>query len=281
VGFLRVVEVFPPLFPVGSADNAPLELEQKLDRFVEDVRGVRDFGDLFLVANVKDPDLLKVSTIEAAFVLQDRIRVRAAPVLVVRDMNRLQFLSSVVTALSFELDSLMVAWGDRYPSSARATNVRDFASLGSALHEVSSVRRKARSPMRLLAPIDLTRLGTSQGVALAKERLRAGATYLLAQPPTTDADEVFDKHSRALEKAGLKGSVLLNVFPFRDQKDVGYSEKYFGWKLPPSLHGVASKGEVALLDLEKEVVRRMREEGFPGIYLTTRGNPSVAERLLA
>ena len=257
-----------------------MELDEKLDRFVEDVRGIRAFGDLFLVANVKNPDLLKVSTIEAAFVLQDRIRVRAAPVLVVRDMNRLQFLSSVVTALSFELDSLMVAWGDRYPPSARATNVRDFASLGSALHEVSSVRRKARSAIRLLAPIDLTRLANAKGVAQAKERLRAGATFLLAQPPTTDADEVFEKHSRALERAGLKDHVLLNVFPFRDQKDVDDSEKYFGWKLPPSLRAAASKGESALVDVEREVLSRMREEGFPGVYLTTRGNPSVAARLL-
>jgi hypothetical protein len=281
VGFLRVTEVFPPLFPRGNHVQAPLDLERELERFVEDVRDIREFGDLFLVANVKNPELLKVSTVEAAFLLQDRIRIKAAPVLVVRDMNRLQFLSTVVTALSFELDSLMIAWGDAYPASAKATNVRDFSSLGRAMHEANSIRRQARSSIRLLAPIDLTRLRSPRGVAQAKERLRAGAEFLLAQPPTTDAGAAFDLHSRTIEKAGLKERVLLNVFPFKDTIDVQDCERRFGWSLPRSLRETASRGESFLVESERDVIERLEQEGFPGVYLSTRGTPSVAARLLA
>jgi 5,10-methylenetetrahydrofolate reductase len=281
VGFFRVVEVFPPMFPFREDDREPLALDEKVERFVEDVRGARDFGDLFLVANVKDPELLKLSSVEAAFILQDRTRVRAAPALVVRDMNRLQFLSTVVTAISFELDSLLVVWGDSYPASAKATNVRDFSSLGRALHEVNSIRRKARSPMRLLAPVDLNRLDSPKGKAQAEERLRAGAQYLLAQPPTTDAEEAFDTHSALLKKSGMSDRILLNIFPFRDERDVTECERNFGWRLPKGLHQAAAAGGDSLVSSEREVVRRLREEGFPGVYLSTRGAPSIATKLLA
>ncbi len=269
------------MFPLQEGSSAPLDLEEKVGRFVEDVRGVREFGDLFLVANVKNPELLKISTVEAAFMLQDRLRVRAAPVVVVRDMNRLQFLSTVVTALSFELDSLMVAWGDAYPPSAKATNVRDFSSLGRALHEVSAIRRQTRSRIRLLAPIDVNALRRRSGIALAKERLRAGAEYLLAQPPTTDQEETFDRHAKVLEDSGMKDRVLLNVFPFRDLGDVVECEKNFGWKLPVALHKAAAEGRAALLETEKEVAGRLRTEGFPGVYLSTRGSAAIAASLLA
>jgi 5,10-methylenetetrahydrofolate reductase len=266
---------------MSDESQATLELENGLARFVEDVRGVRELGDLFLVANVKNPDLLKVSTVEAAFMLQDKVGVRGAPVIVVRDMNRLQFLSTVVTVMSFELDSLMIAWGDRYPAYANSTNVRDFSSLGRAVYEASSIRRQAKSSIKLLAPVDLTRLGSPKGIALAKERIRAGAEFLLAQPPTTDAEEGFELHSRLIEKAGLKEKILLNVFPFRDAKDVAECEKKFGWDLPRSLHERASKGESALVESERRVVERLEREGFPGVYLSTRGSPAIAAQLLS
>ncbi len=281
MSFLRVVEVFPPHFPLRRGADEPLGLDAELDRFVEDVRGIRDYGDLFLVASVKNPDLLKISTVEAALLLKERLGVKAAPVLVARDMNRLQFLSTIVTAISLDLDSLMVVWGDAYPASAKATNVRDFSSLANVLHEASAIRRQARSSANLLAPVDLNRLGSRRGVAQARERLRAGAVYLVAQPPTTDAEETFEKHTSLLEASGLKGRVMLNVFPFRDEKDARECEKYFGWKLPRRLFETASRGERALVDSERSVVRRLRAEGFPGVYLTTRGTPSVAQLLLS
>lgn len=281
MAFLRVVEVFPPLFPFYEGAHEPFGLEDKIEGFVEGVRRIRDRGDLFLVANNKRPELLKLSTVEAAYILQDRLKVKAAPVIVARDMNRLQFLSTVVTVLAFGLDSAMIAWGDAYPASARVTNVRDFPSLGDALREVASIRRQASSAIRLLAPVDLNRLSNPRGVAQAKERLRAGADLLLAQPPTTDAESTFDGHSSTLEKSGLKDRVLLNVFPFRSRKDVEECEKFFGWRLPRSLHPRAENGKSSLAEVERAIVRRLRADGFPGVYLSTRGDPSAAETILS
>ncbi len=281
MAFLRVVEVFPPLFQFHEGGDEPLGLEDKTKSFVEGVRRIRDFGDLFLVANIKKPELLKLSTVEAAYLLQDRLGVKAAPVIVARDMNRLQFLSTAVTAISFELDSAMIAWGDRYPVSAKVTNVRDFPSLSAALREVDSIRRQARSTIRLLAPVDVGRLSNPRGVASAKERLTAGADFLLAQPPTTDAESTLDHHSSLLERAGLKDRVLLSVFPFRNRRDVEECEREFGWKLPRRLHANVARGESTLLELERATIRRLRSEGFPGVYLATRGDPSVVESLLS
>ena len=280
MAFLRVVEVFPPLFPASKSRDAHFDVEGKVELFVEGVRSIRGLGDVFLVANVKNPKLLKLSTLEASLILQERLGVETAPVIVARDFNRPQFLSTVLSGISFGLRSMMIAWGDRYPASVRATNVRDFSTLGEAIRQASQVARRARAPTRFFAPVDVGRLAHPEGVALAKQRLRAGAEYLLAQPPTTDAEGTFDRHSSALAAAGLKDKVLLNVFPFRSEKDARECEKYFGWKLPESAHRAAAKGESSLVEMERRVVQRLREEKFPGVYLTTRGLPSIAEKLL-
>jgi 5,10-methylenetetrahydrofolate reductase len=281
MAFLRVVEVIPPSFPVSAANEARINTEERLELFVEEARSIRDLADIIMVANVKDPRLLKLSTLEAAVVLKDRLGVDAAPVIVVRDSNRLGFLSSVLTGISLELRTLMIAWGDSYPASARATNVRDFPSLADAIAQASLIRRKARSSVQFLAPVDVERLAQPSEVVLAKKRLKAGASYLLAQPPTVDAEDTFERHAANLRESGLKNRVLLSVFPFRDAKDVRESEGYFGWKLPKSLHRAAAEGEPSILKMQREVVRRIREEAFPGIYLSTRGRPGIARKLLS
>jgi hypothetical protein len=132
-----------------------------------------------------------------------------------------------------------------------------------------------------LAPVDVSLLGSSRGVQLAKSRIRAGAELLLAQPPTTDSGETLDRHLALLGASGLRNRVLLNVFPFRDKKDVLYCEKYFGWRLPRALHKMAGSGQAALLEEARRAARRIRREGLPGVYVSTRGHTDVAKKILA
>ena len=281
MGFTRVVEVLPPLFPHSSTPVDRIALDAEHRRFVAEVDMIRNFADVILVANVKTPSLLKVDTVNVAAMLQERLGVEAAPVIVTRDQNRPQFLSTVLSAISLRLRSVMIAWGDDYPASAKATNVRDFEDLARALREASSIRTRARSEIRFFAPVDVNSLAYPKGVALAKARLRAGADLLLAQPPTTDAGRTFDTHASLLESAGLRERVLLGVFPFEGKKDVTHYERLFGWRLPKDLHREASQGKGHLNQLGKDVVRRLRKEGYPGVYLVTRGNPSIAETYLS
>jgi len=280
MGFLRVVEIFPPLFPSSRGKEDRIDFEHRLERFLDVARSVRAHADVLLIADVKNTKLLKFSTLEAAALLKERLRVEVAPVLVARDFNRPQFLSNVLTGLSSEFDYLMFAWGDAYPAAAGATNVRDFRSLAEVIQEAALLRRRARSATKFLAPINVERLAKPGEEARARERLRAGADYLLAQPPTTDV-EAMNSHAKLLRGAKLKDRVILNVFPFRDLKDVRECEAYFGWRLPKSLHDAAKNGERALLEAEREVVVALRDRGFPGVYLNTRGVPAIAERLLS
>lgn len=277
LAFLRVVELLPPFFP-DSAGR--FSVKEKLDRFVDDAKSIRGAADVFLVANVKGPRLVRVSTLEAAAMLRERLDVEAAPVLVVRDQNRQEFKASVLTSVARGLKSVMVAWGDDYPKSAGSTNVRDYRNLAQAIKEASALTRRARSSTVFFAPVDVDSLAHPKGVALAKGRLRAGADLLLAQPPTTDPGMTFDRHASLLERAGLRSKTLLNVFPFKDVEDVNRYEKLFGWKLK-GLHAAALGGEADLTALEKGVIRRLRREGFPGVYVTTRGTPRVAETLFS
>ena len=280
MGFVRVVEVFPPLFPSSRRMEDRIDPEHRLKRFLDDARRVSPHADVLLVADVKNTKLLKFSALQAAALLKEKIGVGVAPVLVARDFNRPQFLSNILTGLSLELDYLMFAWGDNYPPAAGATNVRDFRNLAEVLREAALLRTRARAATRFLAPVNIERLARPGEVVRAREKLLAGADYLLAQPPTTDV-EVLARHAELLRRAELKDRVLLNVFPFRDSKDVRECESYFGWQLPKTLHDAAKKGGKALVEAERGVVRALRDEGFPGVYLNTRGTPANAERLLS
>lgn len=281
MAFLRIVEVIPPLFPVSENLADPISLEPKIERFTEEVRSIRDFADLFLIANVKDPRMLKIETVHIATMLQEFLNVQAAPVIVVRDHRRAQFLSTILGALAARLKSLMLVWGDDLPASIERTDASGYSGLADAIAEASVIRSRARAPTRFLAPVDIESLSRSKGIRMAKGRLRAGAEILLAQPPTTDPGKTFDRHLSLIEEAGLKDKVILSVFPFKDDKDAKRYEKMFGWKLPKSLHEGALRGSEFLLERNREIVRRSEAVGLPGIYLSTRGEPALAERVLS
>ncbi|MDG6990294.1 MAG: hypothetical protein JRM99_02600 [Nitrososphaerota archaeon] len=278
MAFLRVVEVLPPLFRVSAGDLRGAKAA--VGRLTSDVRKFRRYADIFLVANVKDPNVLKLDTVHLASTLHEALGVDSAPVIVVRDQNRPQFLASVLTALVGGAGPLMVAWGDDYPGGT-ASNVRDFESLAGAVAEASRLRRVARPDAMVLAPVNVERLSEPRELALAEKRLAAGADLLLAQPPTTDAGATFERHLALLDDAGLRGKVLLSVFPFMGRSDVSRYERMFGWRLPASLHAAAKGGRAPLLEAERAVVRRMRREHLPGVYLSTRGDVSLARDVLS
>jgi 5,10-methylenetetrahydrofolate reductase len=280
LGFLRTVEVFPPLFPEPGASSGRL-YEEKVEEFVEGVRVIRRYSDLVLVASVRKPGLVQLPPVEASAVLTDRVGVQAAPVLVVRDFARSQLLSSVITALSLGVRSFMLAWGDDVPKGSRPSRPDGYAGLSQAIRDLDLHARRAGFDAEVLSPVDLSSLGEPRGSALARSRLRAGARLLLAQPPTTDAAATFDLHARLLERRRLRSVTMLGVFPFRSAKDVADCERRFGWKLPLALHRLAKAGPRAVIEEARGVVRRLRDEGFPGVYVSTRGDPSVAERMLS
>jgi len=279
LAFLRVVEVFPPMFPAEGGERR-INLERSVDDFVDGVKGIKQYADLVLVASVKNPAFLKLSSVEAASILKERARVEAAPVIVARDSNRPQVLSSVVTALSLGLRSLMLVWGDRYPTDGAPKNVFDFPSLSKMVSLTSLIADRTRSRIRILAPVDLSLLGSERGVALARSRLEAGADLLLAQPPTTDSRATLAEHASVLEATGLKENVLLNVFPFRGRKDVSDTASNFGWRLPPELYKASLAGGAALTKESRRVASALRRDGFPGVYLATRGRPETAKEIL-
>jgi 5,10-methylenetetrahydrofolate reductase len=275
--FLRVVEVFPPLFPIGGTKR-DIDVESALDKLIDEVKGIRRHADLVLVASLKNPELLKVSTLTTSSRIQEETGIETAPSIVVRDSNRLQLLSEILTSFSLGLKSVMLAWGDRYPPGAGVRNSYDFRSLSEVIRESVRIAERTKVRPRILAPVTLASVAAP--VKLGMERVRAGASLLLSQPPTTDSLETFDKHAAAIESGGLSGLVLPNVFPFRDEKDVIYCEEHFGWKLPRRLHDQARSGRKALILEAREVVQRLKGDGFPGVYVSTRGDPSIANEIL-
>jgi 5,10-methylenetetrahydrofolate reductase len=278
LAFLRVVEVLPPLFP--SNHRGKLHASAALNRFIEDVRGIKSLADVVLVANVKREGVLKVDPVHAAAALRADLGVDAAPVVVLRDLNRQQFLSTILTAATIGLRSAMVAWGDDYPEGSPTSNVRDYPNLAKAIQEAYGVASRVRSDFRIFAPVDIGELAHPGGTRRARDRIGAGAALLLAQPPTTDPRETFARHIGLVEGAGLRGKVLLSVFHFKGEKDVDRYEALFGWKLPKALHRASHDGEEGLVRLEGEIIKRMRREGLPGVCLSTRGEPGIAKLLL-
>ena len=279
MGFLRVVEVFPPLF-ADTCIRERFAPGKALDRVVKSVSDIGRYSDLVLVADIKNPELLKLSSVYVALAIKERAGVEAAPVVVVRDSNRAHLRSAILTAVTSGLNSIMLAWGDRYLTDAHASNVYDYAELAEFVAEASTIGRRAGKNLRILAPVTLTTLSSEKGITRARSRLDAGAELLLAQPPTTDSRETFERHLSLLESSGLKSRVLLNIFPFRSGRDVRECERYFGWKLPRRLHETARSGKQALLAEARSVSDKLLEAGLPGVYVSTRGIPALARTIL-
>lgn len=277
--FLRVVEVFPPLFPSSRSGRGYLEVDAGLDQFVAEARANKGNADVMLVADVKDRKILKLSSLEATILLKLRGGTEAAPVIVLRDLDRPRYLSAVLTCLTLGLGHAMIAWGDDYPTGSGVLRGRDFTTLAESIREAVLLRKRARSATEFLAPVNVESLGAPRGLALAKGRVRAGAALLLAQPPTIDL-EALGEHLRILRAAKLESRVLLNVFPFKGPEDLRRCEAYFGWRFPKRLHRRAEKGEGALREAEREVVNGLRDAGLPGVYLNTRGIEGIAGELL-
>jgi methylenetetrahydrofolate reductase (NADPH) len=256
-----------------------VDLSSRVESFVNDVKRIKSYSDVVLVASLKDPHLVSVSTTAAAFILAERAGVEAAPVLVARDSNRREIGSAILGAYSLGLRTLMLAWGDR-GHKGDPKNVYDFGGLSEAILLAKSISEASRMKRRLLAPVDLNMLARREGIRIARSRLVAGADLLLAQPPTIDSSEAMDRHLSVLETSGLKDKVLLGVFPFRGADDVLWAERQFGWRLPSSLKRRAASNGYEPLEEARSVIRRLRKDGLPGVYLSTRGTPSVAEEVL-
>ncbi len=263
----------------------PLEpwigLKQKSRDFVERVRRIQSLADAILIADVKDQERLKLSTVFSAALLKEKLGVEAIPVITARDSNRQMIRSAILTSFSWGLDTLMFAWGDRYPRDAGIRNVYDYESLAQLIAEAESLAKRSGVRATFLAPVDISRLRSPEGRALARKRLKSGATHLLAQPPTTDSFSTLPSHLRILRRQGLGSKVLLNVFPFRSPIDVSNCRKKFGWDLPRELDALAKKGEPELLKEARRVAARIIETDATGVYVSTRGQPEVARYILA
>lgn len=278
--FTSIVEVFPPTFGADEAKEPVIGLGQKTRDFIERVRRIRHLADAILIADVKDASRLKISTIHSASLILRELGIEAVPVITARDSNRPAVLSSVLTAFSLGVRSLMLVWGDRYDQGDGARNVYDFHSLAELIHSTKQLARRAGIDCTVLAPIDLSSLERGDGLEVAKKRLESGADMLLSQPPTADSTTTLRRHRALLEKAGLGRKVVLNVFPFRDAADIAACRSKFGWDLPSKLDNIASRGESELLREAKRVAQGIRSAGFPGVYVSTRGRPELARFIL-
>ncbi|TLY14134.1 MAG: hypothetical protein E6K84_02935 [Thaumarchaeota archaeon] len=278
--FLRIVEVFPPNF-TAERDREPLiGLRQKTRDFLERVKKIQNLADAILVADVKDLSRLKLGTIYSAAMVQEEVGIEAVPVITARDSNRPAIRSAILTALSLGLDSLMFVWGDTYADDG-AKNVYDYTGVGEMMIEAGALFERAGVRPTFFAPIDLATLDAPRGRRLAHSRLKSGAEYLLAQPPTADVSYTFPSHMRTLRRRRLNSRVLLNVFPFRSSDDIEYCRKKFGWDIPPHLGAIAEKGgEPELLSEAKRVADRLRAVGCQGVYVSTRGRPELARFIL-
>lgn len=251
-----------------------MDLDDAQREFLEGVRSISEIADYVLVADLKDQSLLKVSSIQSAALLRDKLGVRAVPVIVARDANRSSVVTSVMTAFSLGLDNLFLVWGDRFVGSGRPKNVYDFASLADLIAESRALAHRVGVDVTIFAPLDIA--SGEEGLERGRRRLRAGADLLLAQPPTTDAASTFRKHRDAIEEGGMADHVLIGAFPFRGYEDVKDCANKFGWHLPPRILKIAAEGERSLSSETRKVISLAETQGIRGVYLPTRGNPATA-----
>jgi 5,10-methylenetetrahydrofolate reductase len=279
--FTTVVEIFPPNFSAEAAKEPLLGLRQKTQDIISRVRKVENLADCLVVADMKDLGRLKLSSIYTAATLKQELDIEVIPVIAVRDANRSGVRTLFLSALSYGLDSVMLVWGDKYNEGEGSANVYDFRSLSQAIAEMRALADRANVGATILAPVNVASLDTKKGAGIAASRIESGADCLLAQPPTSDVSVSLPAHLRLVENAGLRSSVLLNVFPFRDKDDIQACRVRFGWKIPDVADRLAEEGgEARLIKESKMVVEKMRENRLPGVYVSTRGRPELARFIL-
>jgi 5,10-methylenetetrahydrofolate reductase len=278
--FTTLIEVFPPNFSIEASREPLIGLKQKMRDMVARVKRIEGLADAILVADMKDPGRLQLASIYTAATLKEELGAEVIPVIPTRDMNRKAIRTMFLTCLSLGLESVSLVWGDRYADGDGSRNVYDYTSLAGAIGEARSLADRADVNATLLAPVNISTIGTPKGLKLAKDRLRAGADVLLAQPPTSDLSLTLEKHVAELKANKLEKKVLHNVFPFRSKEDIVACRERFGWELPKELEEIAQRGERGLLREARDVVDRLREEGMPGVYVSTRGKPELARFIL-
>jgi 5,10-methylenetetrahydrofolate reductase len=278
--FTTIVEVFPPTFSADEAKEPLLGLRQKTRDVVSRVKKIENLADAILVADLKEPGRLKLSSVFTAAVLKQELGVEAIPVITGRDMNKPAIRTLILTTLAYDIHSMMLVWGDRFGDADHAKNVYDYPSLSAQIEDARTIANRADSKVTILAPVDLSRLDTEHGLRIARSRLSMGADLLLAQPPTTDASNTLGQHMRVLDSHGLRSSVLLNVFPFRNREDIESCRTRFGWKIPTEMERVAERGEASLLKAARTVVEGARDAKLSGVFVSTRGRPELARYML-
>ncbi len=278
--FTTIVEVFPPTFSAEESKEPLLGLQQKTRDIVARVKKVENLADAILVADLKEPGRLKLSSIFTAALLKRELGVEAIPVITARDMNKPAIRALILTALSYELNSIMLVWGDRFGDGDQAKNVYDYSTLSEEISDARALANRADHKATILAPVDVSKLDSERGLRIARSRLAEGADALLAQPPTTDATNTLGQHLRILGLNDLVSRVLLNVFPFRNKADIDSCRERFGWKIPPEMDEIAEKGEASLLRAARAVVEGARDAKASGVFVSTRGRPELARYML-
>lgn len=278
--FVRLIEVFPPNFSADASKEPLIGIKQKLRDMVTRVQKIESLADAILVADMKDPARLQLSSVYTAAALKDELGVEVIPVIPMRDMNSKAIRAAFLTCLSMGLESVSLVWGDRFGEPDGAKNVYDYGSLAEAVSDARSLADRADVPATLLAPVNISALSTPRGARLAESRLDSGADCLLAQPPTSDSSRTLDRHVSLLREKRLERKVLHNIFPFRNREDIDACRARFGWDLPKELDLIAERGEPSLLREARGVVDALEQRKLPGVYVSTRGKPELARFIL-
>jgi len=278
--FISIVEVFPPSFNLDPEREPNIGIREKTRDFLERVKSVHELADAILITDVKDTTRLKLSTVNSAALLKEELGIESIPVITARDSNKAAIRSTILTALSLGLDSIMLVWGDKFTGAEGPKNVYDYESLSQMISDVQFLANRSGVDLTILAPVDLSLISTEKGQRMTEDRLRSGATFLLAQPPTTDAYATLSRHVDVVSKSNSSSRIFLNVFPFRSKPDVDACRIRFGWDLPKNLDESAQQGEAQLLREARRVSEGVRKAGLRGVYVSTRGRPELARFIL-
>ena len=278
--FTTLIEVFPPNFSAQAAKEPLIGIRQKTRDLIARVARISDLADAILVADMKDTGKLGLASVHTAALLKEELGVEVIPVLPARDMNRKGIRTSFLTALSSGIESVALVWGDRFMEDEGTKNVYDFRSLAEVVKDMRALSDRADIDASILCPVDISSLPTARGARIAQARLRSGANFLLAQPPTSDVAVTLESQQEILRESKMQAKVLPNVFPFRSLEDVRACRARFGWNIPNALDIIAEGGERSLLKEARSVVDSLRGRKFPGVYVSTRGRPELAKFIL-
>ena len=280
--------MFPPGLPSPELmkDHQRFDISLRFQRLVDSLRELEALADAFSIPELKDTGRIHLSSVPVAVELKRATGSAVIPTITLRDSNRQGFIGLASFAIFSGLENLLLVRGDPYSGAENEPkNVYDFAKISSAVKRLRLLEAhlSGREKTCILAPLNLTKIGSSAYISTIRERESAGIDVFVTESLFEDTEKYLDRILK-IRSLGVEAPIIHSIFPFRDYEDAVKCVQKFGWNVSErELHDLKTKGERAGVEMARERYFSLldRKDVSQGVSISTRGDSELVRQIVS